>query len=225
MTSYKCPKCENICEFQDGMLFGFCSKCGSSLEIGSDNAVCIYDKESETDENIMFSWERYDTCMALNVPIRGRMDFEAFNFEIERMMDEFMTFAEVEKDIFSSLDSMPEKQRLRTCQLCSKMINNLYQKFESFLNEYSDFGMADEMKALDRAYTEKSQALSRAYAAEQKKNAASYWADRQDEYNELMEALRKAKEKKSKVFFYDLKGNWEVDNEIAEIEAKLNRTG
>ena len=113
-VSIKCPKCGNICEFAEGRLFGYCNKCGSKLERDIGNKVSVYDKESEQDEELLFAWDRFDTCTALTVPTRSTHDLESLNFEIERMMDEFMTFVEVLKDIRSSMDSMEADRKILT---------------------------------------------------------------------------------------------------------------
>lgn len=222
--SVKCPKCGSLCTFQDGRVFSFCNKCGISLERDIKNNVSEYSADSETDENILFASERFDTCTAMTVPTRADHDIESLNYEIERMMDEFMTFAEVEKDILSSIDGMPEESRLRTCEKCSMMADRIFMQFEQFLKEYNDFGMYDELKSVRDAFAKKNQALASAFSAVQSKAASDYWKDRPEELAELKAKLEDAKNRRTKIFFYELEKKWALDNEIEALEAQINRS-
>ena len=223
-VSIKCPKCGNICEFAEGRLFGYCNKCGSKLERDIGNKVSVYDKESEQDEELLFAWDRFDTCTALTVPTRSTHDLESLNFEIERMMDEFMTFVEVLKDIRSSMDSMEADRKHRVCELCSEMVDRIFMQFEQFLREYSDFGMYEEMKSVRDSYSSELQRLSSDFIARQRSAADGYWADKQDEYKALKEALKKATEERARVAFMDFERKWELDAEIARLQNELNRS-
>lgn len=204
-------------------MFSFCNKCGSGLERDVKNQIRLYDKSEETDENILFTIERFEECVAMKIPTRADHDIEELNFEIERMMDEFMTFTEVEKDIYSSFDSMPEGDRLRVCEQCAAMIDRLFMQFEQFLREYNDFGMYDKMKAVRDAFQKKQQSLASEFTAIQNKALGDYWADRQDELAELKAKLEDAKNRRTKIFFYELEKKWALDNEIEALEAQINR--
>lgn len=221
--SVKCPKCGNPSTFQDGKVFSFCNKCGCSLERDLNNNVSVYDKDAETDENILFSRDRCDACAEMKIPTRADHDIESLGYEIERMMDEFMTFAEVEKDILSSIDSMPPENGLRVCEQCFAMVDRIFMQFEQFLKEYNDFGMYDELKAVRDSFQKKLQELSSKFSAEQNKAFNSYWADRQDELAELKAKLEDAKTRRTKIYFYEIEKKWELDNEIAELEHQINR--
>ena len=220
----RCPKCNNMCEFEEGIMFGYCNKCGSKLERDVRNTVTVYDKNAETDEEVAFAWERFDECTRMTVPTRSTHDIESMNYEIERMMDEFMTFGEVLKDIYSSLDSMDDDRRTRVCALCYDMADRIFLQFENFLKEYNDFGMYDELKAIRDAYSARLQKLSFDFIAKQKAIADGYWASRPDEYKALKDALRKAEEERARVAFMDFERKWELDAEIARLQAELSRT-
>ena len=220
----RCPKCNNMCEFDEGIMFGYCNKCGSKLERDVRNTVTVYDKNAETDEEVAFAWERFDECTRMTVPTRSTYDIESMNYEIERMMDEFMTFGEVLKDIYSSLDFMDDDRRTRVCALCYDMADRIFLQFENFLKEYNDFGMYDELKAIRDAYSARLQKLSFDFIAKQKAIADGYWASRPDEYKALKDALRKAEEERARVAFMDFERKWELDAEIARLQAELSRT-
>ena len=221
----RCPKCNNMCEFDDGIMFGYCNKCGSKLERDVKNTVSVYDKNAEEDEEVAFAWERFDECTKMTVPTRDNFDIESMNYEIERMMDEFMTFGEVLKDIYSSLDSMEADRKLRVCALCYDMSNRIFLQFENFLREYNDFGMYDELKAVRDAYSSTLQKLSSDFTSRQKAISDGYWASRPEEFKALTEALRKAEEERARVTFFDFNRKWELDAEIERLQAELSRTG
>ena len=101
-TMIKCPKCSNMCEFAEGRLFSFCNKCGSRLERDIDNRIMVYERSQEKDEDLLLVNERFEVCTNMTVPTRANFDIESLNYEIERMMDEFMTFCEVLKDIYGN---------------------------------------------------------------------------------------------------------------------------
>ena len=220
----RCPKCNNMCEFDEGIMFGYCNKCGSKLERDVRNTVTVYDKNAETDEEVAFAWERFDECTRMTVPKREDFDIESMNYEIERMMDEFMTFGEVLKDIYSSLDSMDADRKFRVCALCYDMADRIFLQFEQFLREYNDFGMYDELKAVRDAYSSMLQKLSSEFNAKQKEISDGYWASRPEEFKALKEALRKAEEERARVTFFDFNRKWELDAEIERIQSELSRT-
>ena len=221
----RCPKCRNMCQFAEGRLFSFCNKCGSRLERDVGNNVTVFDISQESDELIQFAAERFDTCKALVIPTRSTHDLESLNYEIERMMDEFMTFTEVMKDIRSEMDSMEEDRRLRVCELCFDMTDRIFMQFEQFLKEYSDFGMYDEMKSVRDSFSSELQKLSSGFNSKQKAAADRYWADRPEEYKALKDALDKANEERAKATFFDFQRKWELDAEIERLKSELNRTG
>ena len=220
----RCPKCNNMCEFEEGIMFGYCNKCGSKLERDVKNTVSVYDKNAESDEEIAFAWERFDECTKMTVPTRDNFDIESMNYEIERMMDEFMTFCEVLKDIYSSMESMEGDRKIRVCALCYDMADRIFLQFEHFLREYNDFGMYDELKSVRDAYSSTLQKLSSDFTARQKAISDGYWASRPDEYKALVEALRKAEEERARVAFMDFGRKWELDAEIERLQAELSRT-
>jgi endogenous inhibitor of DNA gyrase (YacG/DUF329 family) len=223
IVTVKCPKCGNMCDFNEGRLFGFCNKCGSKLERGADNVISVYDKNTEKDEAIMFAWDRFDVCTNLTVPTRSTHDIESLGYEIERMMDEFMTFAEVLKDIYSSLDSRDEDDRHRVCELCYDMSDRIFMQFEQFLREYNDFGMYDELKKVRDAFTAQVQKLSVGFAATQRDAASKYWDDRKEEYEALTKALKDAKEERARVPFMDFERKWALDAEIERLQNELTK--
>ena len=223
-VSLRCSKCNNICDFDDGTLFGYCNKCGSKLERDINNKVSVYDKGQETDELVAFAWERFDTCTEMTVPTRANFDIESLNYEIERMMDEFMTFGEVLKDIRSEIDSMDENRAQRVCELCFEMIDRIFMQFDQFLKEYNEFGMYDELKSIRDSYSSLLQKLSSSFIVKQRDAMNSYWADRQDEYKALTEALKVATEERARVAFMDFGRKWELDAEIERLKTELNKT-
>lgn len=223
-VTVNCPKCRNGCEFQDGRIFGFCNKCGSKLEIDMKGEAHVYDVAQEKDEDVLFVLERYGACSGMSLSGREDADTETMNCEIERMMDRIMTFSEVLKDISASLDSMNEGKRLRLCEICFDLSDRLFMEFEGFLREYSDFGMYEELKGVKEAFSKKHRILSADFAATQKASAEAYWANRSEEHARLKAALDDAMGRKTKIPFYDHKRKRELDNEIAEIQSKLNRT-
>ena len=224
-SSLRCPKCNNICEFAEGRLFSYCNKCGSKLERDIQNNVSVYDRTREEDEMIQFAWERFDSCSSMTIPTRSTHDMESLNYEIERMMDEFMTFTEVMKDISTSMIEMEPERRFRVCGLCFDMTDRLYMQFEQFLKEYNDFGMYDEMKAVHDYYSSEMQRLSNEFTAKQRSYASKYWAERPEEYKRLTEALSKAEEERARVTFFDFQRKWELDAEIERLRSELSKTG
>ena len=223
-TLIRCPKCNNYCEFAEGRLFGYCNKCGSKLERDASNNVSVYDKSTEEDEMLQFAWERFDSCSAMVVPTRSTHDMESLNYEIERMMDEFMTFTEVLKDISTEMQSMDEERKFRVCGICFDMSDRLFMQFEQFLKEYNDFGMYDEMKAVHDYYSSELQKLSSDFVAKQKAAANKYWADKPEEYERLTKELNKALDERSKIAFFDFQKKWELDAEIERLQTELSRT-
>ena len=222
-TMIKCPKCDNMCEFAEGRLFGFCNKCGSKLERDIDNKVMIYDRMQEKDEDLILVNERFQVCIDMVVPTRADHDIESLNYEIERMMDEFMTFCEVLKDIYGMLDSMDDTRKHRVCELCFDMSDRIFMQFEQFLREYNDFGMYDELKQVRDAFGSKVQKLAAEFAVVQKDAMARFWADRQDEYEALTKALAQAKEERARVPFMDFERKWALDAEIERLQNELTK--
>ena len=222
-TMIKCPKCDNMCEFAEGRLFGFCNKCGSKLERDIDNKVMIYDRMQEKDEDLILVNERFQVCIDMVVPTRADHDIESLNYEIERMMDEFMTFCEVLKDIYGMLDSMDDTRKHRVCELCFDMSDRIFMQFEQFLREYNDFGMYDELKQVRDAFGNKVQKLAAEFAVVQKDAMARFWADRQDEYEALTKALAQAKEERARVPFMDFERKWALDAEIERLQNELTK--
>lgn len=217
-----CPKCSNRCEFEESRLFGFCNKCGSNLERKSDGTVSVYDKTQEKDPYVTMAAERFDVCSKVKIPTRAEYDFESFDSQIELVMDELMSFTETLKDVLSAKDEMEPDTKLRTLGLCYDMNVRLFRQYESFLKEYMDYGMYDEFKNLDSAYSKELQALTANFVSEQRKQTEEYWADKQDEYKRLTEALRDAKNRRSKLAFLDFQNKWDVDAEIEELEKQLS---
>ena len=222
-TMIKCPKCANMCEFAEGRLFGFCNKCGSKLERDIDNKVMIYDRMQEKDEDLILVNERFQVCTDMVVPTRADHDIESLNYEIERMMDEFMTFSEVLKDIYSMLDSMDDTRKHRVCELCFDMSDRIFMQFEQFLREYNDFGMYDELKQVRDAFNSKVQKLSADFAVVQRDAMERFWADRKDEYESLTKALAQAKEERARVPFMDFERKWALDAEIERLQNELTK--
>ena len=225
VVSLKCPKCGNTCDFNDGRLLSYCNRCGSTLERNVKNEVTVYDRNQEPDEDIAFAWERFDQCTRMTVPTRESHDIESLVYEIERMMDEFMTFAEVLKDILSMIDSMEEDRKHRICEICFNMADRIFLQFEQFLKEYNDFGMYEELKSVRDSYSTALQQMSVSFEKRQKSAADGYWADQAEEYEALKEALRKVTEERAKVAFMDFEKKWELDAEIRRLQAELSRTG
>ena len=220
--SVKCPNCnKSLCTFDEGSLFGHCTKCGATIERTLDNDSSVYDRKNETDENLILAYERTDVCSAMEFPDRQKYDIEGFMDEVERMMDVLMTFNEVMKEILSMLDDLDDDRKYRTCELCYGMMDRIYKQFSKFVNEYSDYGMDSELRETMDGFTEK----HRQYASElvkiQDAKLKDYWADRQEEYENLKAQLQDATDRKLKIPFYNLQANWEADNEIAAIEEKL----
>ena len=158
----------------------------------------------------------------MTVPTRATHDIESLSYEIERMMDEFMTFNEVMKDIYSELDSMDEDRKHRVCELCFDMSDRIFLQFEQFLKEYSDYGMYDEMRSVRDAFSAKVQKLSAEYASKQRSKLDSYWADRPEEYERLKKALADAVEERARVPFMDFERKWALDAEIKKLQNELN---
>lgn len=222
-TMIKCPKCENMCEFAEGRLFGFCNKCGSKLERDIDNRIMVYERNQEKDEDLLLVNERFEVCTNMVVPTRANFDIESLNYEIERMMDEFMTFCEVLKDIYGMLDSMDDTRKHRVCELCFDMSDRIFMQFEQFLREYNDFGMYDELKQVRDAFGNKVQKLAAEFAVVQKDAMARFWAERQDEYEALTKVLAQAKEERARVPFMDFERKWALDAEIERLQNELTK--
>ena len=78
IVTVKCPKCGNMCDFNEGRLFGFCNKCGSKLERNARNVITVYDRTKESDEEILFAWERFEAWLKTQT-INGRNGWTAFS--------------------------------------------------------------------------------------------------------------------------------------------------
>ena len=222
-VSVKCPGCnKQLCTFQSGRLFAHCNKCGSTVERDMKNNVKVFTKEAEEDENIVFADNLTEECSAIVLPTREKFDIESFDFEVEKIMDKLMTFNEVMKDIYSSLDSMDAHRKLRTCELCADMADRIFKQFRPFVQEYEDYGMYGALKETSESFASMLNALSSDFAAETERRFREYWSERQELYGELQDKLSDAKARKSKTLFFDLQANWEIDNEIAAIEEQLN---
>ena len=222
-TMIKCPKCNNMCEFAEGRLFSFCNKCGSRVERDIDNRITVYERSQEKDEDLLLVNERFEVCTNMVIPTRANFDIESLNYEIERMMDEFMTFCEVLKDIYGMLDSMDDTRKHRVCELCFDMSDRIFMQFEQFLREYNDFGMYDELKQVRDAFGNKVQKLAAEFAVVQKDAMTRFWADRQDEYEALTKALAQAKEERARVPFMDFERKWALDAEIERLQNELTK--
>ena len=220
--SVKCPSCDkSLCTFNEGSLFGHCTKCGATIERDLDNNARVYDRSKEEDENILLAYDRTDICSSMKFPDRKDYDVEGFMNEVERMMDILMTFNEIMKDILSIMDQMGDSQKYRTCELCYEMVDRIYKQFGKFTEEYSDYGMDAELKDTMERYTALYKEYTSTLAKLQDAKLKDYWADRQDEYKALKEKLKDATDRKLKIPFYNLQANWEADNEIAAIEEQL----
>ena len=222
-TKIRCPKCSNFCEFAEGRLFSFCNKCGSKLERDIDNKVRVYDRSAETDDDINLAWERFDACTGMTIPTRTGRDIESLNYEIERMMDEFITFSEVLKDLYGMLDSMDDARRHRVCEICADMSDRIFMQFEQFLKEYNDFGMYDDLKKVRDVYSAEVQKMANTFASTQRNTASKYWEDKKDEYEALTKALKEAKEERARVPFMDFERKWALDAEIERLQTELTR--
>ena len=221
-VSLRCPKCRNVCIFPGDRLFGFCNKCGSRLERDIRNAVTVYDPAQEPDEMVRAARERYDVCTAMTVPTRADHDIESLNYEIERMMDEFMALSEVLKDIATEVQDWPDERKHRVFELCFDFIDRIYLQFEHFLKEYSDFGMYDELKIVRDYYSNELQRLSMSFSSRQRKLREDYWAGREEEYESIQKALREAIEARSRLQFMDFGGKWTLDAEIERLQNLLD---
>ena len=222
-TMIKCPKCSNMCEFAEGRLFSFCNKCGSRVERDIDNRITVYERSQEKDEDLLLVNERFEVCTNMVVPTRANFDIESLNYEIERMMDEFMTFSEVLKDIYGMLDSMDDARKHRVCEICADMSDRIFMQFEQFLKEYNDFGMYDELKQVRDAFNAKVQKLSAEFAVVQRDAMERFWADRKDEYEALTNALKDAKDRRARVPFLDFETKWALDAEIERLQNELTK--
>ncbi len=222
-VSVKCPGCaKQLCTFQSGKLFTHCNKCGSTVERDLKNNVKIFCFESEEDENIIFANELTEECSAMVLPTREKFDIESFDYEVEKIMDKLMTFNEVMKDIFNSIESMDNHKKLRTCELCAEMTDRIFKQYKPFVQEYEDYGMFNALKETNDGFVSKLNQLSTAFASDSERRFKEYWAERKEQYDELQSKLADAKNRKSKTLFFDLQANWEIDNEIAAIEEQLN---
>lgn len=221
-VSVKCPKCGNLCSFQDGKVFGYCNKCGSNIERDTRNSVRIYDKEKETDEALVMAYDRADACTALKIPTRDDFDIEGFDFEVERIMDNLLVFNEIMSDIYISLDSMDFDRRIRVCETCSNLMDRVWRQFEGFVTEYEDYGVKDILSETLEKYTKLEDQLSSEFSRMQSKAIEETWKGREDEYAELKRRLDEAKMHKKSIPMFNLSANWEADNEIAALERKLN---
>ena len=222
-TMIKCPKCNNMCEFAEGRLFSFCNKCGSKLERDIDNNIMVYERAQEKDEDLLLVNERYEVCSNMTVPTRANFDIESLNYEIERMMDEFMTFCEVLKDVYGMLDSMDDTKKHRVCELCLDVSDRIFMQFEQFLKEYNDFGMYDDLKKVRDVYSAEVQKMANTFASTQRNTASKYWEDKKDEYEALTKALKEAKEERARVPFMDFERKWALDAEIERLQTELTR--
>lgn len=221
-VSVKCPKCGNLCSFQDGKVFGYCNKCGSNIERDTRNSVRTYDKEKETDEALVMAYDRADACTSLKIPTRDDFDIEGFDFEVERIMDNLLVFNEIMTDIYISLDSMDFDRRIRVCETCYNLIDRVWRQFEDFVTEYEDYGVKDILSETLDKYTKCEEQLSSEFSRMQSKAIAEMWKGREDEYADLKKRLDEAKMHKKSIPMFNLSANWEADNEIATLERRLN---
>ena len=220
--SVKCPKCGNLCTFREGKVFGYCNKCGSNLERDVKNIAKVYDRSSETDENLLMAYDRTETCTSLKVPTRDNFDIEGYDFEVERIMDNLMVFNEVMEDIYNSLNSMDFERKIRVCELCSDMVDRVVKQFDAFVTEFEDYGMKEALTSTSAKYNRLSDELSAEFSRMQSKSMDELWKGREEERAQLVKELNEAKIRKKSIPMYDLRSNWEADNEIAELERKLN---
>lgn len=219
--SVKCPNCaKSLCTFEDGKLFGHCTRCGATIERTLDNKASVYKREEETDDSIVLARERMMICSEHTLPGQT-LDVESFLNEVEVIMDELMTFNEILKDIYSTFDNMDEGRRYRTCELCYEMIDRIYKQFGKFVTEYVDFGMDKELKGTLEMYKKAHGEFATALSKKQSTMLEEYWASRQEEYEDLKKKLEDAKLRKQRIPMYNLQANWEADNEIAELEERL----
>lgn len=217
-----CPNCgKALCTFKEGSLFGHCNKCGSNVERLLDNSAKAYDMSAEADENLAMAYDRTEMCSSLVLPSRQNMSLEAFDHEVERIMDEIMVFNEVMNDILSMMDDMPDEKKYRTCELCYGMVDRIYKQFAKFTVEFSNYGMDVRLRQVYETFTAKFKSYSAELERKQDNLLKAYWADRQDEYRELQAKLDDAKDRKLRIPMYNLQANWEADNEIPELEKKL----
>ena len=221
-VSVKCPKCGNLCTFRDGKVFGYCNKCGSSIERDVVNNVKAYDRSSETDKSIKMTYDRANACAMLKIPTRERFDIEGFNFEVERIMDNLIVFNEIMTDIYDSLPSMDFDRRKRVCEVCCDLIDRVCKQYEDFITEYEDYGVKEILSETSKRYTELENQLSSEFSKVQSKALKELWKGREGEYAELQKKLEEAKMHKKSIPLFNLNANWEADNEISDIERKLN---
>lgn len=221
-VSVKCPNCgKQLCVFHNGKLFAHCNKCGATIERDFKNKVKIFSKDSEEDENISFANEITEECSAMVLPTREKFDIESFDYEVEKIMDKLMAFNEVMKDIFSSLDSMDGHKKLRTCELCTEMVDRIFKQYKPFVMEYEEYGMYEALKETNDNFVSELGRLSSAFDADMDKAVKEYWANRREEFDELQNRLSDAKLRKSRTPMFDLHSNWLIDDEIAAIEEQL----
>lgn len=224
-VSVKCPGCGNLCTFRDGKVFGYCNKCGSNLERDTKNTVRIYDRASETDGSLIMAYDRADACSSLKIPTRDSFDVEGFEFEVERIMDNLLVFNEIMTDIYDSLPSMDFDRRIRVCETCFDLIDRIWRQFEDFITEYEDYGVKEILSETLEKYTESENHLSSEFSKMQSKAMEEIWKGREDEYAELKKKLNDAKLRKKSIPMFNLSANWEADNEIADLERRLNNVG
>ncbi len=221
-VSVKCPKCGNLCSFQDGKVFGYCNKCGSNIERDTRNSVRTYDKEKETDEALVMAYDRADACTSLKIPTRDDFDIEGFDFEVERIMDNLLVFNEIMSDIYISLGAMEFDRRIRVCETCYNLMDRVWRQFEDFVTEYEDYGVKDILSDTLDKYARLEEQLSSEFSKMQSKAIAEMWKGREDEYADLKKRLDEAKMHKKSIPMFNLSANWEADNEIATLERRLN---
>jgi hypothetical protein len=222
VQTVKCPKCSNFCDFGDGKLFGFCSKCGSRLERTLQGKVSVYVPDDDSEPLVSSCRERFEVCTKIIPPTRADHDVEGFEAAIEMMMDQLMSFTETQKDILAAVAEFPAERRLRTIELCSDMSFRIEKQFADVLDEYQDNGMQAEFRKVNAEYAAQLQSLSGKLFADQKSRADTYWSKHKEEHDELEKRLNDARSRRAHLPFFDFQGKWACDAEIAEIQEKLN---
>jgi len=102
------------------------------------------------------------------------------------------------------------------------MTARLWKRFESFLDDYRDYGMYEELKGVNDTYAAEVQKMSGAVAADRKKKMEERWAEDPEKFKRLSKELADAKQRKGRLAFMNFEGKWAADAEIERIEAELN---
>ena len=82
--------------------------------------------------------------------------------------------------------------------------------------------MKEILSETSKRYTELENQLSSEFSKVQSKALKELWKGREGEYAELQKKLEEAKMHKKSIPLFNLNANWEADNEISDIERKLN---